>query len=771
MKKSLIAMILCFALCLAALAGGAEAAFTDITDPVTAQAAAVLQGLGIVSGTSGSTFEPNASLTRAELCTMAVNAMGLSSQVSAYARKTLFTDVAPSAWYNGYVNLAAAEGIISGYGDGTFGPEDAVTYGQAATILLHMLGYTSAEIGSVWPADDVDFCSELGLSDGLSLAAGQSITRGQAAVLLYRAIKQTVNGSQQPFYETISGISSTQQVILLETDGEHGGSTGLLMAYSLSGSEGVTYYVQSSVQSSVLEGNVGVLLLDNAGHVEGFIPGDGDTVELTIADATASALTAGDGTEYRISPGTVVIMDGSSSDYSTSGYLELDNRTGRTARLYRDEDGVSICIYLAGGTLSTTDAAVAETTSAGSSLARALGIANKTYTITKNGVAADEDDLALYDVGYYDAAAGALCVSDYRVSGYLASASPSVTAATTVTVSGCTLDVLECAWDTLGKMSLGDRVTLLLTDDGKVAAAYSTSKLSAEMIGVLSEDGRSVTLCDSGLTLTAATMSYDQSSLGGLVRVQATSATALSCTTPSKNGAVLDLTTNMLGRRELAPACSIYEWAGTGYVYDLEGNQGQASTDLSAIDWADTLSASDISYYRLNEAGQVDVILLEAVTGNCYEYGRMTLYPGEAGINLGTDGMDAYNDAATLTNSSGTSEKYLCTIGGANGYMGVVLGQTDYGYQKVYSSFKLVQAGNLSSSDFFMQDDAWYAECGVDEARVSDKVQIYLSGSGLWLEGEEGLTSILADGYILTAYMDQTAAQGGQIRIIVAEKA
>ena len=78
-----------------------------------ATAAAVLQGLGIVSGTSSTTFEPDGTLTRAELCTMAVNAMGLSGQVSTYSRRTLFSDVPASAWYNGYVNLAANEGIIS----------------------------------------------------------------------------------------------------------------------------------------------------------------------------------------------------------------------------------------------------------------------------------------------------------------------------------------------------------------------------------------------------------------------------------------------------------------------------------------------------------------------------------------------------------------------------------------------------------------------------------------------------------------------------------
>ena len=379
--------------------------------------------------------------------------------------------------------------------------------------------------------------------------------------------------------------------------------------------------------------------------------------------------------------------------------------------------------------------------------------------------------MARYDVGYYDAAAGVLCVSDYRLTGYLTGASPNVTAAETVTMAGCTLEVLECAWDTLAGVDLGDRVTLLLTDDNKVAAAISTVRLSAEMIGVLAEDGRSVTLCGSGLTLSADNMNYEESSLGGLVRVQATSATSLSCHVPSRDGAKIDLEARTLGKRELAPACSVYEWAGTGYVYDLEGNQGEASADLSAIDWTDSLSASDVSYYRVNEAGQIDVILLEAVTGNCYEYGRLTLYPDEAGINLGTNGMDAYNSAATLTNSRGTSEKYLCTIAsGTNSYAGIVLGQTDYGYQRVYDIQKLTRAGSMTSSDFFMQDGSWYAECGIDEVRISNKVQIYyLSGSGLWLEGTEALETVLADGYLLSAYIDRAASSGGQVRLLVAD--
>ena len=165
------------ALCLAALPARAGAAYTDITDETVATAAAALEGMGVVSGTSDSTFNPSGSLSRAQLCAMLVNAAGLSSQVSTYARKTLFSDVSASAWYNGYVNLAYSQGLVSGNGDGTFGPNEAVTYGEMATSLLRLLGYTSEEVGAVWPLDYTTFCDELGLSDGLSLGAYDSLNR------------------------------------------------------------------------------------------------------------------------------------------------------------------------------------------------------------------------------------------------------------------------------------------------------------------------------------------------------------------------------------------------------------------------------------------------------------------------------------------------------------------------------------------------------------------------------------------------------------------
>ena len=769
MKRRLLPLVLCLSLCLAVLSPAAGAAFSDISDLTMAAAAAALQGMGVVSGTTDTTFSPSSDLTRAQVCAMVVNAAGLSSQVSTYARRTLFSDVPASAWYNGYVNLAYTQGLVNGNGDGTFSPSASVTYGELDTILLRMLGYTSAEVGTVWPLDYTTYCEELGLADGLSLDPYSAVTRGEAAVLLYRTLKANVSGSEQPYYETISGVSSTEEAIVLETEASYGGSSGLLMVYALEG-EGITYYNQKNVQSDALEGCLGVLLFDSSGQVTGFLPEDGGYTDLTVDSATASAVTAASGTSYRISSGAVVISGVETYDYSTSGYLQVNAQSGKSVRLYYDDSGAITYLYLAGGTSSSSTAVVATTNAAASSLARSLGISGQDYTITKNGATASSSDLARYDVGYYDGVTGTLRVSDYRVSGFLSAASPSVTAATTVTVAGYTFDVLESAWETLSAFTLGDKVTLLLTDDGKVAAAYTSTAVQAEMIGVLAEDGRSVTLTGSGITLTADTVDYEEADLGGLVAVSASSASTLRCRAVSSASGSLDLAAGTLDSAELAPSCAVYEWAGNGCVYDLDGNRGSASLDFDAITWTDSLDASDISYYHTNSAGQVDVVLLEDVTGSCYEYGKINLFSGEEGINLGSGTMSAYNPAATLTNSEGRSEKYLCAISASgNTYVGIALAGTNSGYERVTNIRRLRELDGVDFSDFFQQDGSWYVEAEGDEYRVSDQVQIHLTESDLWLSGEAGLATVLADGYDLTLYYDRAATAGGQIRVIVAE--
>ena len=772
MKKRISALLLCALLILPTMPM-AHAAFDDVTDPEVSLAATTLRGLEIVTGTSANNFTPNNGLSRAEACTLIINTMGLSNQVNTYKQRTIFSDVLPNNWYTGIVNLAYAQGIVNGYGNGTFGPEDKVTYGHFATMLLRLLGYTGEQIGSVWPLDYTAFCDNLELSEGMELSPNQVLTRGQAAILLYRTLNTQPNGGKEPYYTTLSSVGTTRRAVLLDNHVSYGGTDGLLMVYELENASGVDYYQQTTTMEDTLSGGIVTLLLDERGDVMAAIPESVESRDVVIASAKASGITGTDGVTRRISANAVTIVGDSSYTWGSTGYVQINSRAGQTARLFY-EDGVVSCVCLTAGTAGTgAQIAVAQTDSAAGELARKLNITGS-YSITKNGAIAQAGDLARYDTAYYDKVSNTLCVSDYQLTGYIQSADPGLDAAQTVTVSGCTVPVLEAAWDTLENYKMGDRVTLLLTDDCKVAAAVSDTEVNREMIGVLSTDGKSVTLCGSGLKISAQEMEADGKLKGRLVRLYI-GQDEITCNAYNGDGkgGTLDLADRKLGEYKLAPACTIYEQGGSSsYLYSLSGELGAASADFEEIFWTDTVPSSKIDVVRLNSAGQVDLLVLRDVTGNCYEYGRLARYTGEEGILTQSSPKRIYNNAITITNAAGKSQKYLGSqaLSVYSYYYGIVLSATDGSNQQVTSVVKLTAATKVATDAFFLNGDEWYVLADGRELPVNQQVQIYFESTGQWLSGVDGLRAALANGTALDVHYDRTLTTGAQVRVIEVNK-
>ncbi len=112
--------------------------FSDVeASSVYADYIATAVKYGIVDGYTDGTFGMKKNITRAEFTKLVVCAAGLTIDQSA---TTDFTDVADSAWYTPYIAAAAASGLVSGMGDGTFAPNDNITREQAATILVNHAG-------------------------------------------------------------------------------------------------------------------------------------------------------------------------------------------------------------------------------------------------------------------------------------------------------------------------------------------------------------------------------------------------------------------------------------------------------------------------------------------------------------------------------------------------------------------------------------------------------------------------------------------------------
>ena len=129
MNKRRIALFLILSLLLGAVVATAAEPMTDIENNPHKQAIEQMVELGVLAGRGGGLFWPDENLTRAEAAKVAMFLSGFDEKDAAKAAvlPSAFTDVyagmGAHEWALGWINLAAREGIISGYGDGKYGPE------------------------------------------------------------------------------------------------------------------------------------------------------------------------------------------------------------------------------------------------------------------------------------------------------------------------------------------------------------------------------------------------------------------------------------------------------------------------------------------------------------------------------------------------------------------------------------------------------------------------------------------------------------------------
>ena len=154
---------------------------------------------GIMNGLSETKFAPNASTTRAMIVTMLWRMEG-----SPEAEASGFTDLEAGSWYEAAVNWAAANEIVKGYSETSFGPADPVTREQLAAILFRyaeykeergedfavdLSKYTDLESVSDWAVDAVTWCVGAGIINGMTettLEPQGTATRAQVATMLMR---------------------------------------------------------------------------------------------------------------------------------------------------------------------------------------------------------------------------------------------------------------------------------------------------------------------------------------------------------------------------------------------------------------------------------------------------------------------------------------------------------------------------------------------------------------------------------------------------------
>jgi len=185
--RKVLSFVLVLSLVLGSFAMAFAAPLSDIAGKDFEEAVTVLTDLGVVSGYPDGTYKPDNIVTRAEMAVIVVRALGLADYATGTAK---FSDMA-GHWSNPYVAYATSLGVIAGYPDGTFKPDKTVSYDEAATMLVAALGYTPDSLVGTWPANYVTKAKTLGILDGIK-AGVAGANRGDIATMAFQTLDQSV---------------------------------------------------------------------------------------------------------------------------------------------------------------------------------------------------------------------------------------------------------------------------------------------------------------------------------------------------------------------------------------------------------------------------------------------------------------------------------------------------------------------------------------------------------------------------------------------------
>ncbi len=189
MKKKLLAWCLTAILTVGIYPVAGAVSFPDV--PAGAdyvEAVAALADMGVITGDGNGNFNPDATITRAEVAAIMCRLMGAENEADA-AGDPGFDDVPDGHWAAGYVKTATRLGVINGDGTGNFRPGDPVTYEQVVKMLVSAWDYEDwAQEEGGWPDGYIAVAEELGFLKNISFAGTDHAPRWAVAVLTYNTL-------------------------------------------------------------------------------------------------------------------------------------------------------------------------------------------------------------------------------------------------------------------------------------------------------------------------------------------------------------------------------------------------------------------------------------------------------------------------------------------------------------------------------------------------------------------------------------------------------
>ena len=409
------------------------AAFSDVdTASDVGNAISQLSSLGILSGFNDGTFHPDETLTRAQFAKIAVCMLDEQESAASRSANMVFSDVPGENWASGYINYIAEKEIINGYPDGTFGANDTINYAQALTILIRLLGYDGEDVGYRWPDGYVNKATALGITKNIGFDKYENLTRGNAAYLVYNTL--LAEKKENSSIKLLS--SSSVEDIVIYGDGEIDAS---LASGNIMTTKGTYKLANASNIKSDVYGRIGTLYLDGEGKATAFVP-EKEIVRTAIIVSAAKNTDSGkveitfteNGTAKTESFGVNAPV------YYSGKSATLENavselETGREVLLFFSEGGIFERIYLKESSLQGP----VTITASYSQIYSSFNITNtSTLSVVRDGRKANLESISMYDVVYYMQSNNTIYAYTDKITGIYEEAYPLKANVSSVLVAG-----------------------------------------------------------------------------------------------------------------------------------------------------------------------------------------------------------------------------------------------------------------------------------------------------------------------------------------------
>ncbi len=382
-------------------------------------------------------------------------------------------------------------------------------------------------------------------------------------------------------------------------------------------------------------------------------------------------------------------------------------------------------------------------------------------TFYKNDVKSTYSDIDNYDVLYYSENSKIIWAYDKKVTGVLSAIGPDLINPTSVTVAGGTynFETSEAAQDfsSVGMISKGDIVTLLLGKNNTVAGVLSQNQYNTTIAGVVLstgvhrvEDAKGIYVNTSYATFVDAAgnqyeQDYDDSKLyfieDDIIVVKyedgKVTVSKADINSTSLQGGTFNSTGTFISGKRLASDVKILDYSNGKYISVYPARL----SDMTLLDGV-------LMYYDTNVAGEIENLILFNATGDIDTYG---IYTGISYANNSSSYAYIIDGKAGTLNNSNLSK------------LSMTVGPTGFSYEnneiiKTYELYGVVaEAIGMTS-----------ITSGTTKYPIAEKVSVYYLSDDKYTETSLDKIKDLSK-YKVTAYRDKAITLGGRIRVIVAE--